>query len=182
MPISSDTINKILKTKKPQYNLYPEFKGYFDISLRMSALVLIIGILLFKAYLSSLIIALSIIVLTGLIYLYINWAFKTHVKLIEINTGLTKSENYELVLTIRRKLDWGLKDSERRFLTFYDNNTAVKGGQIICVFEDKLIYFYCVRISELWPFKRYKDNSNADFAKAVETELVNPQTSCAQRR
>ncbi|MEP2774141.1 MAG: hypothetical protein ABJH05_18435 [Fulvivirga sp.] len=174
MPIDTHTINKVLKTKKPQYNLFAELKGYFDIALRISALVLIVGFFIFKAYFYSFIIALTIIFLAVVIYLYINYAFNRYIKLTEINTGLTKSENYELVLTVRRKLDWGLTDNEGTFLTFYDNNTAMHGGQIICVFDDKLIYFYSVRLSELWPFKRYKDNSKTKFKEAIENELAYP--------
>ncbi|UII20728.1 hypothetical protein [Fulvivirga ligni] len=173
MPINSEIAKKVLDTKKPHYNLFPEFKGYLNMSIRLGALILIVGFLLFKAFLIPVIISLLIVSLTGLIYLYLNWSFKKNIKLIEINTRRSKSENYEAVLNIRRNLDWGIKVNEGFYLTFYDDNTALKGGEIVCVFEDNSIYFYCVRISQLWPFKHYSDESYEEFENAIEHELAN---------
>lgn len=171
-----------MRTDRPYFNFTKTVLSYLKAGLLTSIALTILWNQfpqIFTLELILTLIALIFILILGS-FAFLKYSFHKNVKLIKIATGKSKMENFEIALDIRRNLNWGILEQEAGFIKFYNPTTALHGGEIVAIFEDGSIYFYCFTLPNLLKFNNYREMMYFEFESEVK-KLLEKKTAHNKR-
>ena len=177
--MNSEIISLTIGTDRPYFNFTKAILSYLKAGLFTSIALTILWNRFPKVFTLELVLSLIVLIFILILgsFALLMYSFRKNVKLIKIVTGKSKMENFEIVLDIRRNLNWGILEQEAGFIKFYNNTTAIHGGEIVTIFQNDSIYFYGFTFPNLFNLNNYREMVYLEFENEVEKRLERKTSS-----